>query len=189
MKLISAFKAYINDYFPTLEIKYIHALLALLVIVQIINSNFVHMSHTGQIEQSSIGFLWLHIILGIMTVITTIGIIRYMLVKQSFKQFFPYLYGDNHVLKDDIKQLQQGHLPQPRDQGIANIVQGLGVAALIIIEVSALIWLVLWLSHSAYANDFRELHKTLTGLIEIYLIAHGGMAILHFYIERKKYIK
>lgn len=189
MKLISAFISYIHDCFPKIEIRYIHVLLALLVIWQLINSNFIHMTASGEVKSGSSIFLWLHIIFGIATVIATIGIIRYLLLKQSFKQFFPYLYGDNITLKKDLKQLRHAQLPAAQKKGIANIVQGLGLCALVLIEIAALTWLVLWLSDSSDANDARKIHKSLTDLIEIYLIAHAGMAILHFYLERNKYFK
>lgn len=189
MKLIAAFTSYIDNYFPVLEIRYLHAWLAILIIWQIINSNFIHMTHLGAVKSGSLFFLWLHIFFGIATIIFTLCIMRYMLFKQSFKQFFPYLYGDNHVIKDDINQLRHGRFPPPQPQGIANIVQGLGVGALVLIEIAAIVWLVLWLNDSSYANDAREIHKTLTGLIETYLIAHAGMAVLHFYLERNQYLK
>ncbi|WP_305814657.1 hypothetical protein [Photobacterium leiognathi] len=43
--------------------------------------------------------------LGVLTVVVTLAMIGYMLTKQSFRQFFPYLFGDNAILLDDLKQL------------------------------------------------------------------------------------
>ncbi|PSV45934.1 cytochrome b/b6 domain-containing protein [Photobacterium sp. GB-36] len=189
MPLLHSFWRYIKHYFPNTGLRHIHTSLAALVILQILNSNLVHMTHAGEIESGvfSTLFLWVHIILGILTVVVTLAMISYMLVKQSFRQFFPYLFGDNAVLFDDLRQLHHGKLPEPREKGLGNIIQGLGIGALILIEAAALIWLALWLSHSPYANDVREIHKSLTGLIEAYLIGHGGMALLHFFIERRKF--
>ncbi|KJF92360.1 cytochrome b/b6 domain-containing protein [Photobacterium angustum] len=189
MPLLNSFWRYIKHYFPNTGLRHIHTSLVALVILQILNSNLMSMTHAGKIEGGvfSTLFLWVHIILGILTVVVTLAMISYMLVKQSFRQFFPYLFGDNAVLFDDLKQLRHGKLPEPREKGLGNIIQGLGIGALILIETAALLWLALWLSHSPYANDAREIHKSLTGLIEAYLIGHGGMALLHFIIERKKF--
>lgn len=189
MPLLRSFWRYITHYFPNVGLRHLHTTLAGLIILQILNSNLVHMTHAGAVKVgvSNTIFLWLHIILGSLTVLATIGMIIFMLTKQSFKQFFPYLFGDNAVLKDDIKQIMKGKLPEPREKGLGNIIQGLGIGALILIETAALVWLVLWLNHSPYANEAREIHKSLTGLIEAYLIGHGGMALLHFFVERKRF--
>lgn len=189
MPLLRSFWRYITHYFPNVGLRHLHTTLAGLIILQILNSNLVHMTHTGAVKVGMFNtlFLWLHIILGSLTVIATIGMIIFMLTKQSFRQFFPYLFGDNAVLKDDLKQIIKGKLPEPREKGLGNIIQGLGIGALILIETAALVWLVLWLNHSPYANEAREIHKSLTGLIEAYLIGHGGMALIHFLIERKRF--
>lgn len=189
MSILRSFRQYINYYFPNVGLRHLHTTLATLIILQLLDSNLVHMTHTGEVKLGVLNdlFLWFHIVVGSLAVIATIAMVGYMLTKQSFRQFFPYLFGDNTVLKDDISQILKLKLPEPREQGLGNIIQGLGIGALILIEISALIWLVLWLNHSAYANDFREIHKTLTGLIELYLIGHGGMALLHFFIERKRF--
>jgi cytochrome b561 len=143
MPLLRSFWRYITHYFPNVGLRHLHTTLAGLIILQILNSNLVHMTHAGAVKvgMSNTIFLWLHIILGSLTVLATIGMIIFMLTKQSFRQFFPYLFGDNAVLKD----------------------------------------------HSPYANEAREIHKSLTGLIEAYLIGHGGMALLHFFVERKRF--
>ncbi|MBL5841321.1 hypothetical protein [Enterobacter asburiae] len=39
---------------------------------------------------------------------------------------------------------------------------------------------MLWLLHSHLAPALREWHATLTGLIEVYIVAHGPMELLHF---------
>lgn len=188
MKIIVDFALYMKKSFPQVGLRHMHMTLALLVIFQIVNSNFLHMTHAGQLKEYPFAniFLWLHIIVGLMTLVMTIALVIYILKKQSFRQFYPYLFSDNRILIDDIRILLNGKLPDPREKGLANVVQGLGIGALVLIELFALIWLALWLMDSSYANDAREVHKSLTGLIEAYLIAHAGMAFVHFLIQRKK---
>ncbi|UKA26301.1 cytochrome b/b6 domain-containing protein [Photobacterium damselae subsp. damselae] len=190
MSWLHGFYRYIKHYFPNVGLRHLHTTLATLIILQILNSNLIHMTHDGILKEGPFAtlFLWFHICIGLLAVFATIGMIVFMLTKQSFRQFFPYLFGDNEVLKDDIKQLMKGKLPEPREKGLGNIIQGLGIGALILIEAAALIWLALWVSHSPYTNEFRELHKTFTGLIEVYLVGHGGMALLHFIVERKRFM-
>ncbi|WP_434359366.1 cytochrome b/b6 domain-containing protein [Parasalinivibrio latis] len=189
MGIFSQFWRYIRHYFPQAGLRHLHTSLALLIIIQIINSNFIHMTHEGVLKDTpyATAFLWFHIIAGLLAVVCTVAMVTYMLSRQSFRQFFPYLFGDNAVLKDDLAQLARMKLPEPREKGLGNIVQGLGIGALILIEVAAVAWLVLWNMHSPYANEVREIHKALTGLIEAYLIGHGGMALLHFIVERKRF--
>ena len=185
--LFSVFWQYMCRHLPATALRHIHTTLAVLVILQIINSNLLFFSHQGMPDSGWIAttFLWFHIVCGILTTLLTIVLIVYIARKQSFRRFYPYLWGENQAVLADLKTLYRFSLPDDRPQGLANIVQGLGIVALIGIEVTALLWLVLWQQHSLYANDIRVLHKTLTGFIEVYLVAHGGMALLHCWLERK----
>lgn len=189
MSIFTPFWRYIKVSFPHAGLRHLHTALVLVIIVQILNSNLLQMSSLGELKNGPFDafFLWLHITFGSIGIILTLCLIVFVFTKQSFRQFFPYLFGDNDALKHDIALLFKKKLPPPLDKGLGNIIQGLGIGALILIETAALTWLVLWSLDSPFANDARQAHKALTGLIEVYLIGHGGMALLHFIIERKRF--
>lgn len=189
MSIFASLWRYIKVSFPDVGLRYLHIALAVIVVVQILNSNLLHMTSSGELKNAPYDafFLWLHIACGTFAIILTIFLIVFVLTRQSFRQFFPYLFGDNDALKNDISLLRNKTFPPPREKGLANIIQGLGIGALILIETAALTWFILWSFDSPYANEAREVHKSLTGLIEVYLIGHGGMALLHFFMERKRF--
>ncbi len=184
MNWLTSFFAYMRQQLPIVPIRHTHGTLAILVIFQILNSNFIQMNAEG--SKHSV-FLWVHIISGCLAILMTIMLITLMLTKQHFYQFYPYLFKDNLVWLSDIKSLFKFKMPEPKEKGLANVIQGLGIGALILIESVALTWLFLWQTDSIYANDAKNLHKLLTGLIEAYLIGHGGMALLHFWFKRNAF--
>lgn len=55
-----------------------------------------------------------------------------------------------------------------------------------LVVLSGTAWFILWLQGSPYAGEIRNLHKTLTGLIEAYIIGHGAMGLLHFIVWLRK---
>lgn len=67
-----------------------------------------------------------------------------------------------------------------KPRGLASTVEGLGLGALLLVVLSGTLWFVLWILDSPYAYDVMQAHKSLTGLIEVYILGHGFMAILHF---------
>jgi len=69
--------------------------------------------------------------------------------------------------------------------GIAAIVQGLGFGALTLVILSGLTWFLSWIYMAPWANSIKELHESLTGLFEAYVVGHGGMGILHLFFELK----
>lgn len=63
--------------------------------------------------------------------------------------------------------------------------QGLGLGALLLVVLSGLIWFILWRNGSSFAGSALETHKNVTLLIELYLIGHGCMALLHFFVWQR----
>ncbi len=164
-----------------------YIMLALLIIFQIINSNLVHVSATGMVKDGEIGTLglWVHIVLGILAKILTLLLYVLVFKKRGVKSFYPYLFGDFSQLKADFDQLRKGIWPESTPKGTANVVQGLGLLALIGTELTAIIWLILWRNHWVFANDYRELYKFCTGFVEVYVLVHGSLAIFRFLYEWK----
>ena len=99
------------------------------------------------------------------------------LTKRGFHYFFPYLWGDTEQLKKDIQASLRFKMVPPRPKGLATAVQGLGL--------SGLIWFILWRNGSSFAGLALETHKNVTLLIELYLIGHGCMALLHFFVWQR----
>jgi hypothetical protein len=184
-KLFILFWQYIERHFPNAALRYIHASLAILILFQIINSNLVHVSSLGSVKGGDIGEfgLWLHIISGILATLLTLVLCAFLLKTKSVKDFYPYLWGDFQQIKADGQQLLKRIWPDSHPRGMANVVQGLGVLALLGTEITAIIWLILWYQHWPLADTFRELHKFCTGWVEAYIIVHGSLALLRFVYE------
>ncbi|ADM41337.1 cytochrome b/b6 domain-containing protein [Edwardsiella piscicida] len=163
-------------------LRVLHFVIMLFVIVQILNSNGMGFNQEQQIRPglSYDIFTWMHIGIGLLMVLLTLVLTLYSLSTRSLRYFFPYLFGDFGQLKTDIGDMFKMRLPGTDPKGIATCVQGLGLGALLLVVISGLVWFVLWRSGSAWTGDAKSIHKTLTGLIEVYLAGHGFMALLHF---------
>lgn len=173
--------------YQTRKIRVIHLLILLLVITQIVISNWMEIAKTGVIVDQGYQFYctWLHIILGISLFFLVLYFIINCMKNKGIHYFFPYLFGDLSKIKKDIKLLSHLKLPESSANGIATSVQGLGLGALFLVVSSGLIWLFLWLQNAPLADEAKNIHKTLTGLIEIYIIGHGSMGLLHFILWHK----
>lgn len=173
--------------YQTRKIRVIHLLILLLVITQIVISNWMEIAKTGVIVDQGYQFYctWLHIILGVSLFFLVLYFIINRMKNKGIHHFFPYLFCDLSQIKKDIKLLSNLKLPESSANGIATSVQGLGLGALFLVVSSGLIWLFLWLQNSPLADEAKNIHKTLTGLIEIYIIGHGSMGLLHFILWYK----
>jgi len=105
---------------------------------------------------------------------------------RGVKYFYPYFWGDMQQIKQDLILLSKRELPAASARGIAACVQGLGLGALLLVILSGSTWFILWRLSSPYAIAILSLHKSLTTLIEIYIVAHGSMGILHFLLSYYK---
>ncbi|MEQ4690506.1 cytochrome b/b6 domain-containing protein [Providencia manganoxydans] len=163
-------------------VRILHMLILLLVITQIIISNWMDVSNTGYIPTSGyiFYFTWLHIIVGISLLFFTAFLITICLSNRGLRYYFPYLWGEFSQINDDIKILIKFKLPDSSPKGLATSIQGLGLGALALVVLSGITWFILWLQDSTFANEAKNIHKTLTGLIEAYIIGHGAMGLLHF---------
>ena len=164
-------------------IRYLHLAVLLLVISQIIVSNFIEITKTGEIgaTPSELIATWLHIGTGLLLVPLALIFFFVAWKRRGFRYYFPYLVGNLAPLKDDIQQLIKLQLPEPRDGGLAAIVQGLGFGALFLVLLSGLSWFVAWYFSLSWSYDAREIHQLMTGPLEVYLVGHGGIGLLHIY--------
>ncbi|MFR8056147.1 MAG: cytochrome b/b6 domain-containing protein, partial [Bilophila wadsworthia] len=157
------------------------------VILQILSSFAMHMLSSGQINPALSSWLasWYHILSGLLVVILSLLLAADSLTRRGFHYFFPYLWGDTEQLKKDIQASLRFKMVPPRPKGLATAVQGLGLGALLLVVLSGLIWFILWRNGSSFAGLALETHKNVTLLIELYLIGHGCMALLHFFVWQR----
>jgi len=181
-KLYDTFMGYMREQ-QTPLVRGLHFAVLILVIGQIIDSNFIEITKSGEIgsEPGELYATWLHIGTGL--VLAVLGPVFLFVVwkRRGWRYYFPYLAGDLAPLKGDINQLKNLQLPEPVDGGIAAIVQGLGLGALLLVLLSGVTWFVAWNLQLPWSHDAKEIHELMTGLIEAYLIGHGGMGLVHVY--------
>ena len=166
----------------------LHIVVALLILSQIINSNFTESEALS--ERSLVGVItWIHIISGFGLIICGFLMLGWMLTQRGFTYYFAWLKIDFTGINQDFKTLMKFRLPDAHSGGIASTVQGLGVMALLIVALSGGLWFLLNTTQSqqpSLANTVLHWHKFLTTFIELYFYAHGAMGVLHILIERYK---
>ena len=167
----------------TPKIRVLHIVVLLMVISQIVVSNFMGFTDTGEIKTNAINFYGTltHICTGL-TLLPIALIFAFLLIKEhGFRYFFPYIFGELNQVKNDIKKLMNFKLPDPEAGGLATIVEGLGLGALFLTLLSGLTWFISWRCNAPWSPDIMNLHKLIVGLIEAYVIGHGAMGLLHIY--------
>lgn len=179
-KIVSDFYQFIRKHFSIVE-AIIHFSIAFLIIIQILDSYFIHNNH--QTYTLGVG-TWFHLIVGCMLTFLIIIFLIMLFRKRGFKYYFPYLFGHFSVLFYDLKLLFKFRLPQSKPYGLASIIQGLGLCALLAVLLSGFLWLIAFKLNFQDEESLKHLHKFLTTFIEIYIFAHGAMAIFHFLIEK-----
>jgi cytochrome b561 len=168
-------------------IRVLHIVIILLVLSQIIVSNFMGFNNSGDISSNGIEFYgtWLHIITGLFLFPVAVIFLVVELRRHGFKYYFPYLSGEFTQLSKDIRLLLKFKLPSADNYGIAAVIQGLGLGALFLVLFSGLLWFISWNANYSWSHDVKEVHEILTGLIQAYIIGHGGMGVLHIFFYSK----
>lgn len=175
-------------FFQRPALRRLHAAIAMLIVLQILSS-FGMRFITPDVMASGLFarfFSWYHILAGIATTVLGLLLVRDSLSNRGLRYFFPYLWNDTEQLKKDLIASLRFRMVPPRPKGLATAVQGLGLGALLLVSLSGLIWFLLWQDGSPAAESWRSLHKGFSLLIELYLLGHGGMALLHFFVWQKK---
>ena len=162
-------------------IRMLHIMVICLVVSQLITSNFVDIEDAGRLRNSIyIDFgTWTHILPGLALVAIMTIFVLIELFQHGLKYFFPYLWGDLSRFRTDLKTLASRKLPEVAPGGLPAIVQGLGLGVLSLTLLSGLTWFLLVQAGSGLAHAVIELHETLTSLVVVYVIGHGGMGLLH----------
>ena len=186
MYIIHTTLEYLRERQPA-PVRFLHVTILCLVLSQIIVSNFMGFTENGEIGRKTVEYYgtWIHLGVGLSLLPITFVFIYIELKRHGIKYFFPYFYGNFSQLKKDFQQLKEFELPEANAYGIAAIVQGLGLGALTLVVLSGSIWFVSWVYMAPWADGIKELHELLTGLVEAYVIGHGGMGMLHFFSRLK----
>jgi cytochrome b561 len=186
MHIIHITLEYLRERQPPV-VRFLHITILCLVLSQIIVSNFMGFTDNGEVSKKTVEHYgtWIHIGTGLSLLPIAFFFIYIELKRRGIKYFFPYFYGNFSQLKKDLQQLKQLELPEPSAYGIAAIVQGLGLGALTLVILSGLIWFLSWIYMAPWADSIKELHELLTGLIEAYVLGHGGMGMLHLFFQLK----
>lgn len=169
------------------KIRFLHIVVLLTVISQITVSNFMGFARTGEISRYALKFYatWTHITTGLTLLPIASVFVLFLMQEHGFRNFFPYFFGDYSQLTNDINKLRKGGLPDPEPGGLAAIVEGLGLCALFSVLLSGLTWFLAWKYDASWSHYIKQLHKYLTTLIEIYIVGHGGMGLVHIYLAAK----
>lgn len=169
-------------FFQTPYVRFLHALVAVLVILQILSSSALHMNAAGHFVPGPV--TWLasryHMAAGLVALLLSLLLAAASLSRHGLRHFFPYLWGDTEQLKKDLLASLRFKMVPPRPRGLAAAVQGLGLGALLLTVFSGLLWFILWRNGSGFADVPLAVHKVIAPLMGVYLIGHGGMALLHF---------
>ncbi|PIZ04251.1 MAG: hypothetical protein COY58_05250 [Gammaproteobacteria bacterium CG_4_10_14_0_8_um_filter_38_16] len=180
LQLMKAFWDYLGN-LQSKMVRFIHISIAFLIISQIIVSNFMIIDY--RTNRLNIG-TWIHVSTGFLIFILFFIFFILSIQKRGVSYFYPYLFNHFFQLKEDVLSLFKLKLPAVKPGGFAPIVQGLGFGALVLVLVSGLLWFVGWNLNWTDAKYIQSWHKTLTGLVEVYIIAHGVMGIFHFLLEK-----
>lgn len=186
MQWMRAFWQYLGEH-QSAKVRLVHVSVLVLVITQIVISNFMHVPKavsTGM-HGANAWFSWMHISFGLLLMMLTVVLAALCFTTRGVKYYYPYLWGDFPQLRKDFAALRQRQLPGAEAGGLAACVQGLGLGAMGLVVLSGATWLLLWLNGQALAPDARSLHQALTGLVEAYICGHGGMGLLHFWMQRR----
>ncbi|MGF1687438.1 cytochrome b/b6 domain-containing protein [Photobacterium japonica] len=168
------------------HIRYLHYTVMVIALTQLLLSNGMHIDKQGQIRETVLAQVstWGHIVFGCLFLLSIVLFTWVELRAHGLRYFYPYLWWQCDQIKADFQQLKQRRLPEANPQGVAACVQGLGLGAGLLVAISGSMWLMLWLSDSGWSHDAKDVHKTLTGLIEAYIVGHGLLGLLHIYLSR-----
>lgn len=171
-------------FFQRPSIRILHALLTILIIVNLLlGYNLCSIKDSASFCSS---LLWVHISVGITITLLTILFIPLCLFYKGLKHFYPYLWGKPTQLMKDIKASLSFKLIPPTSGGLAAVVQGLGLGALLLTILAGIIWFIGWQTSGSYAHFFKDIHEVGATLLGIYLLGHGTMAFIHFFVWQKK---
>lgn len=162
----------------------LHIIVAVLVLLQIISSDFTESEALADFSVTG-AMTWFHVISGLTLIALGIVMFIWMLTQRGFRYYFSWLTLDFRGIAEDLNKLISLRLPEAHAGGIAALIQGLGVVALLGVAMCGGLWFVLNTTmgpSSALTQDVLSFHKFLTVFIETYFWAHGAMGLLHLFL-------
>lgn len=175
-------------FFQKPYLRFLHAIIAVLVILQILSSFAMHMLSSGQLNPrpQQLACLVVSYPVRPCSLSSSACCLRRTASQSAVFTIFSRTSG---VIRNSSKRTFRpacaSRWVPPRPKGLATAVQGLGLGALLLVVLSGLIWFILWRNGSSFAGLALETHKNVTLLIELYLIGHGCMALLHFFVWQR----
>ncbi|EPE3184896.1 cytochrome b/b6 domain-containing protein [Cronobacter sakazakii] len=173
-------------------LRVLHIVVAVLVLLQIISSNLTESEALSDYNPTGI-VTWFHVVSGFSLIVLGAVMFVWMLTQRGFRYYYAWLTLDFRGVAEDVKMLMSLRLPEAHAGGIATLVQGLGVLALLGVAFCGGFWFVLNTTTGAspaLTETVLHLHKFLTVFIETYFWAHGAMGLLHIFLtirsQRKK---
>ena len=131
------------------------------------------------------GLSMTHAILGLVLCMLGLGLIALALGTRGLRHYYPYLWGDMGQITKDVAAIRGGKLIiAPRPKGLACVVQGLGMGALAMSQISGL-WLFRSWQMGEISHTAANLHGLFVLLLLAYALGHGGMALGHFFFWKK----
>lgn len=162
----------------------LHIIVALMILAQIINSNFIESEALDEQGLTAI-VTWIHVISGLSLIILGCLMLVWMLTQRGARYYFSWLSFDFRGIMQDIATLRRFTLPEAHSGGIAATIQGLGVLSLLAVSLSGGMWFLLNAVQNPLADTLMHWHKNLTTLIEIYFFSHGAMGLLHLFMNTR----
>lgn len=162
----------------------LHIIVAVLVLLQIINSNLTESEALSDHTLTGI-VTWFHVISGFALIVLGGIMLVWMLKQRGFRYYFAWLTLDFRGIVEDIKMLMSFRLPEAHAGGIAALIQGLGVLALLGVALCGGFWFALNITpgvSSVLTESVLHIHKFLTVFIETYFWAHGAMGLFHIFL-------
>lgn len=169
----------------------LHIIVAVLVLLQIINSNLTESEALSDYTLTGI-VTWFHVISGFALIVLGGIMLTWMLKQRGFHYYFACLTLDFRGIVEDMKMLMSFRLPEAHAGGIAALIQGLGVFALLGVALCGGLWFVLNATpgtSSVLTETIMHTHKFLTVFIETYFWAHGAMGLFHLFLTLRNHRK
>ena len=180
------FWSYFQEVQPPL-VRRLHLIVLLMVLVQMLSSNLIGFGDASRVSEALPFFLgtWVHFIIGIALAFVGFFFAFFEIARRGARYFFPYLWGDGARIKADLKTLFHRRLPEATPGSLATVVQGLGLGALVLPLAFGLGWFVLWRADLPMAETALALHQGLTGLVQAYVVGHGGLGLVHIFLTNR----
>ncbi|KKD60246.1 hypothetical protein RN22_11840 [Grimontia sp. AD028] len=165
---------------PSAE-KWLHFTTISWVIFQLLTSAGMHVSKDATVYHLTL-IDHIHMYGGIGLLLFSMVFFVTVVNRRPITDMYPWLFGNFTVIKADLLILRTGRLPEPKPAGLAAMVEGLGLLALMLATVTGTLWAIAMLMENPLSPDFLAIHKTAVGAIEAYIWGHGLFALLHLII-------